>query len=211
MPGPEPTVSQIRQLRAARGGSVDPRPGRTRQAILDAVHVLAGRAVDEITVGDIVTQAKISRSAFYTQFAGIDELALSVLTETLDDLRVRLSQRVASPETDREDVTRSVLIAFVHHVEDNRALYTSVLSLPFTHLTHARFVDALAVHVADLIEAEGLIRDATRIRATSAYVAGGMLAVLHLWLSGEISGTAERVVEELIALRPPGMPGQPTA
>jgi AcrR family transcriptional regulator len=174
------------------------------------VHVLAGRAVEEITVGDIVTQAQISRSAFYTQFAGIDELALSVLTETLDDLSVRLSQRVASPETDREDVMRSVLIAFVHHVEDNRALYTSVLSLPFTHLTHARFVDALAVHVADLIEAEGLIRDATRIRATSAYVAGGMLAVLHLWLSGEISGTAERVVEELIALRPPGMPGQPT-
>ncbi len=203
MANPDSTISPIGQLRTALRSSADPRPGRTRQAILGAVHVLAGEEREAITVGDIVAQAQISRSAFYTQFAGIDELALSVLSEALDEMMVLDGLRTDASESSRSDVARMGLSAFVQHVEENRALYASVLSLPFTYLTYTRFIEALAARVAEAIEAAGLIDDQPRIRSTSTYVAGGLLAVLHLWLRGELPGTAETLVDELMALHPP--------
>lgn len=196
----DPTDSSVPKLKAR---SPDPRPGRTRRAILDAVHSLAAEAVEEITVGDIVARAGISRSAFYVHFSGVDELALSVLSQALDEMSA-IDRLLADPsEATRSDVARTGLSDFIQHVVDNRALYASVLSLPFTYLTYTRFVEALAVHVAKSIQAAGSASDETSVRATSTYFAGGLLAVLRLWLNGELPGTAEDLVEELIALQPP--------
>lgn len=193
--------------------SPDPRAARTRQSILNAVHVLAGEVKESITVGDIVAQAGISRSAFYTQFASLDELAQSVLSEALDQIGAEdVADDVSGPSPQRTaggDAARRGMTALVRHIDGHRALYASVLRLPFSYLAYAQLVDALAVHIAASIDPDGLTTSPRSVWATSAYVAGGTLAVLRLWLQGDLAGTAEEIVEDLLALRSPGLATRP--
>jgi AcrR family transcriptional regulator len=183
--------------------SLDPRAARTRQAIIDAVHVLVGEEQAAITVGAIVEQAQVSRSSFYTQFAGIDELALSVLNDALDDMgAVDTGGGDPHRRVGPGDPARQRILQFLQHLEENRALYTSVLSLPFSYLTYTRFIDTLAGHIAESIEAAGTGKDPVNVRFTSTFVAGGVLATVRLWLQSEPLATADDVVEELLALLP---------
>jgi len=186
--------------------SPDPRAARTRQSILAAVHVLAAQGKESITVGDIVAQARISRSSFYTQFASLDELALSVLSEALDEIGTGEARGTFPRRPAEGDTARWGMTAFVQHIDGHRALYASVFRLPFSQLAYAQFVDALAGHIAWSIDSTGVVTNRRSVMATSAYMAGGLLAVLRRWLQGDLEGTAEEIVEELLAIRPPELP-----
>ena len=66
---------------AARTHSVDPRAERVRARLREAAFTLAHeRPVDEMTVGDIVARAKVSRQAFYQHFRDRDDAVATALT-----------------------------------------------------------------------------------------------------------------------------------
>src|SRR5215208_3094032 len=59
---------------AARAHSVDPRAERVRARIREAAFELAHeRPVDQLTVGDVVARAEVSRQAFYQHFRDRDD------------------------------------------------------------------------------------------------------------------------------------------
>src|SRR3954471_12086127 len=59
---------------AARTHSADPRAERVRTRLREAAFALAHeRPVDQLTVGDIVTRASVSRQVFYQHFTDRDD------------------------------------------------------------------------------------------------------------------------------------------
>lgn len=65
-------------LRATR--APDPRPARTRAAIIAAIDRL-GQQGKELSVSLIVTEAGLSRSSFYSQFTDIGDVAVQLMRE----------------------------------------------------------------------------------------------------------------------------------
>src|SRR5260370_16042723 len=59
---------------AARANSIDPRAERVRTRLREAAFALAHeRPVDQMTVGDIVARASVSRQVFYQHFTDRDD------------------------------------------------------------------------------------------------------------------------------------------
>ena len=66
---------------AARAQSADPRAERVRARLRDAAFALAHeRPVDQLTVGEIVSRAGVSRQVFYQHFADRDDAVATAFT-----------------------------------------------------------------------------------------------------------------------------------
>ena len=194
-------VTPLHATRGAIRASGDPRVARTRQAILDAVEVLAARD-EQITVAAIVRSAGIGRSSFYTHFSGIDELAITVLSGVFEaigaeDLELRRHHVVSGAEA-----ARVAQVRLVGHLVQHRALYASMLALPFTSAVYARAVEAYAAQVRATIALLPDAPDGAMVDAVAVYTASGSLGLLAHWIRSDEPVSAPELVEQLMSLLP---------
>jgi AcrR family transcriptional regulator len=176
----------------------DPRPARTRAAILAAVEALSERG-DEVTVPAIVAEAGISRSTFYTQYRDLDALAVAILTEAfteIEALDLELRRTDATPTETAQATTAQLVAEFAR----KRSLYAGVLGSRTTTEAHRAVQDAFAEQALDTMRATAPVDVDPRLAAD--YVAGGSLAVITAWLLSEHPAPIDRVQRQLIALLP---------
>ena len=194
-------VTPLHQTRSGIRTSADPRVARTRQAILDAVEELA--AGDEpITVAAIVRAAGIGRSSFYTHFSGIDELAVEVLggvfrTIGAEDVELRRNRVVTGAEA-----ARVAQVRLVGHLVQHRALYASMLALPFTSAVYTQAVEGYAAQVRATIALLPEIPHGLSADAVAIYTASGSLGLLAHWVRSDDPVPADVLVEQLMSLVP---------
>ncbi len=104
----------------------DPRVLRTRQMLREAlVAVILDKGYDDTNIADITDRAGLRRATFYLHYRDKEELLLSMLRETLDDLIARIdavSGHLLSVEREAEE-----LIAF-QHAQQHADLYRAILS-----------------------------------------------------------------------------------
>jgi len=194
-------VTPLHETRSGIRASGDPRVARTRQAILDAVETLA--AGDEpITVAAIVRTAGIGRSSFYTHFSGIDELAVAVLGGVFqaigaEDVELRRHRIVSGAEA-----ARVAQVRLVGHLVQHRALYASMLALPFTSAVYMRAVDGYAAQVRATIALLPEIPHGLSADAVAIYTASGSLGLLAHWIRSDDPVPADVLVDQLMSLVP---------
>jgi AcrR family transcriptional regulator len=194
-------VTPLHETRSGIRVSGDPRVARTRQAILDAVESLA--AGDEpITVAAIVRTAGIGRSSFYTHFAGIDELAVTVLSGVfqaigLEDVELRRHRIVSGAEA-----ARVAQVRLVNHLVQHRVLYASMLALPFTSAVFTQAVEGYAAQVRATIALLPQIPHGLSADAVAIYTASGSLGLLAHWIRSDNPVPADVLVDQLMSLLP---------
>ena len=194
-------VTPLHETRSGIRASGDPRVARTRQAILDAVEILA--AGDQpITVAAIVRTAGIGRSSFYTHFSGIDELAVAVLSGAFDaigaeDLELRRHRVVSGAQA-----ARVAQVRLVGHLVQHRALYASMLALPFTSAVYTRAVEGYAAQVRATIALLPEIPHGLSADAVAVYTASGSLGLLAHWIRSDDPVPADVLVDQLMSLVP---------
>jgi AcrR family transcriptional regulator len=194
-------VTPLHETRSGIRASGDPRVARTRQAVLDAVETLAAGA-DPITVAAIVRTAGIGRSSFYTHFSGIDELAVVVLSAAFEaigaeDVELRRHRVVSGAEA-----ARVAQVRLVGHLVQHRALYASMLALPFTSSVYTRAVEAYAVQVRATIALLPEIPRGLSADAVAVYTASGSLGLLAHWIRSDDPVAADVLVDQLMSLLP---------
>ena len=194
-------VTPLHDSRSDLRASGDPRVARTRQAILDAVETLAS-ADKPITVAAIVRTAGIGRSSFYTHFSGIDELAVVVLGDVFraigaEDVELRRHRVVSGAEA-----ARVAQVRLVGHLVQHRALYVSLLAMPFTAAVYARAVEAYAAQVHATIALLPEIPHGLTAEAVATYTAAGSLGLLAQWIRNDDPVPADVLVDQLMALVP---------
>jgi AcrR family transcriptional regulator len=182
--------------------SSDPRAARTREAIVTAMHELTAAGDVPLTVSAVVSKAGISRSAFYAQFASLDELALAVLRSALAEMAAAGELLRATTEVTGAAAARAGFGRLVAHVDENRVLYLSVLDRPVSHGVYREAAEALAALLREAIplvaERDGHVENAV----AASYIASGTIAVLGSWLRDRPSDATEAVTEQLVALLP---------
>jgi AcrR family transcriptional regulator len=188
------------EVRLASRASRDPRAARTRAAILAAVEDLASQGVAVPSVSEIVRQAGISRSSFYTQFASFEELTAAVFGDALQQTTLIEAVARNSGEMSDYEATRQATARLVEHVAGHRGLYR--LGLP---ATAGAYRQAIAM-VAQELEAGACVTAAPDngvvVRAATTYLAGGMLALLQVWVTGELVATNEQITNQIMAMLP---------
>ncbi|MGO3885437.1 MAG: TetR/AcrR family transcriptional regulator [Mycetocola sp.] len=219
-----PTVTPVsdRSPRAA-----DPRPARTRAAVLAAVERLSIQQDATLTVGSIAAEAGVSRSALYGQFRDLDELLATLLIDT--------SRRIGAADlTGRQAgespaaLARRSLGMLVAHVDSHRVFYTASLSWRVSRevyddvlRSYAEQIRATIEVIRDVNQGEDAqaevgsgVRDARRVPrgddadAAASFIAGGLIALLTAWLRTGCEAPVEVVVDRLLAQMPAWLVGE---
>jgi AcrR family transcriptional regulator len=167
---------------AARTHSADPRAERVRTLLRDAAFALAHeRPVDQITVGDLVARAGVSRQVFYQHFSDRDDAVATAVA-------VAFAAASADIEGDaRERITRLFDFAAEH-----RAMYRNVVPSAVTQRVVAAFraellpaCEEMAAHAMPVV---GSIADIPP-ESVSRFLVGGFQEVLRSWMEDAPSTT----------------------
>jgi AcrR family transcriptional regulator len=158
-----------------RGRSADPRAERVRARLHDAAFAMAHeRPVDEITVGELVARADVSRQVFYRHFRDRDDAVGQAFSRAFagavagdcGDPRTRITQ----------------LFAFA---ADHRAMYRNVVPSTVTQHVVATFRTAL-LPACEQIAAQGMaVLSAIAplpADAVTRFLVGGLMEVLRSWM-----------------------------
>lgn len=159
-----------------RGRSADPRAERVRTRLRDAAFSLPHeRRVDQITVGDLVARAEVSRQVFYRHFRDRDDAVAQafsgvfaeVLAERVDaDARTRIVE-LFTFAAEHASMCRNVVPSTVNqHV---LATYRDALFPPCTQIAAQGM--AVLDNVAPLPE-----------QAVARFLVGGFMEVLRSWM-----------------------------
>ena len=188
--------------------ATDPRPARTRAAILRAVEGLA-LAGSDVSVNAIARSAGVSRSAFYAQFADLDDLALSILMAQFeligaDDVVLR-----GQPAADEQAIARRAATRLVAHIDQRRSLYRAALDWHVSAQVHDALARGFAERIEESMSAMGdRVPAAHRHSYTARYIGGGALALITDWLRDETPIAPADMARRLLAAMPEWLVGR---
>ena len=185
---------------AARAHSSDPRAERVRARLRDAAFALAHeRPVDQLTVGDLVHRAEVSRQVFYQHFTDRDDAVAAAVTAAF-------ATATASPDGDASARIER-LFAFA---AEHRRMYRNIVPSAVTQRVVTAFRDEL-VPLCDEIAAAAMPAVSTIAgvppEAVTRFLVGGFTEVLRSWMedpdSTDLSGRVRAALATVNALLAP--------
>jgi len=182
---------------AARTHSADPRAERVRTRLREAAFALAHeRPVDELTVGDIVARAQVSRQVFYQHFTDRDDAVATAFTVAF-----------AAATTEDGGDPRARILRLFDFAAEHRSMYRNIVPSAVTQ----RVVNAFRIELqpaCEEIATQGMpvvspIAGLTP-ESVSRFLVGGFMEVLRSWMedadSTDLSGRVGAALDTVNAL-----------
>lgn len=180
---------------AARAHSVDPRAERVRTRLREAAFALAHeRPVDEMTVGDIVARAGVSRQVFYQHFRDRDDAVATAFTVAFAAVTADIGGFDA----------RARILRLFDFAAEHRAMYRNIVPSAVTQRVVTAFRAELQPACEEIAE-QGMpvvspIASLTP-ESVTRFLVGGFMEVLRSWmedqdttdLSGRVSAALDTV------------------
>jgi AcrR family transcriptional regulator len=171
----------------------DPRILRTKLLLANALlEVGATKPFAAISVADLITHARVSRSTFYDHFTDVEALLFQTLEE---GVQVQKSVGRADPAIGGYAAGPPVeLVEFLRHVQRNRALYRSALgdkgSTTFLHALRKRIEIDIRHNIGRVDFGQPLPEP-----IVAAAVTGMVLGILLQWIEADPLPDASEVAE----------------
>jgi len=180
----------------------DPRAGRTRQQIFDALRQLMSDGNASVTVHQVVQAAGISRSSFYAHFASLDELAAELLRNQFaaigtSGVDLRREDLIVGRAAARIGYTR-----LVEHMVENFPLYSSALEMPLARNAYDEIVEAYATRLVDSMVQVESVPSGINVSLATTYIAGGAMTLISAWMRERLEVSDDELVDQLVALLP---------
>lgn len=182
---------------AARAHSIDPRAERVRTRLREAAFALAHeRPVDELTVGDIVARAEVSRQVFYQHFTDRDDAVATAFTVAF-----------AAATADIDSDPRARILTLFDFAAEHRSIYRNIVPSAVTQRVVTAFRTELqpacvqiATHGMPVVSPiAGLTPE-----SVSRFLVGGFMEVLRSWMedpdSTDLSGRVSAALDTVNAL-----------
>jgi AcrR family transcriptional regulator len=162
----------------------DRRTARTRKAIFDAfIGLIFARRYAAIRTADVIEAAGIGRSTFYEHFRSKDE----VLVAVIDPIFAPLADAAAG--RGRAAALEVVLV----HLWDQRAFGRVLFEPPLLAKLQRKLAGMIEARLAPDVDP-----DLASPRLVAAGAAAAQLAMLRLWLAGEVSCPPRVLARELM-------------
>lgn len=185
---------------AARTNSVDPRAERVRTRLREAAFALAHeRPVDELTVGDIVSRASVSRQVFYQHFTDRDDAVATAFS---------VAFAAATADMGRLDGdARKRILRLFDFAAAHRSMYRNIVPSAVTQRVVTAFRAELQP-ACEEIATQGMpvvspIASLTP-ESVTRFLVGGFMEVLRSWMedpdSTDLSGRVRAALDTVNAL-----------
>jgi AcrR family transcriptional regulator len=182
---------------AARTHSADPRAERVRTRLREAAFGLAHeRPVDQLTVGDLVARAEVSRQVFYQHFRDRDDAVATAFT---------VAFAAATAEIGGDP--RAHILRLFDFAAEHRSMYRNVVPSAVTQ----RVVNAFRAELAPACEeiahqAMPVVSPIAGLtpESVSRFLVGGFMEVLRSWMEDpdatDLSGRVRAALDTVNAL-----------
>jgi len=160
---------------AARAHSVDPRAERVRTRLREAAFALAHEGpVDELTVGDVVARAEVSRQVFYQHFRDRDDAIATAFT-------VAFAAATADIDTD----ARARILRLFDFAAEHRSMYRNIVPSAVTQRVVTAFraeLQPACVQIAT--QGMPVVSPIASLTpdSVSRFLVGGFMEVLRSWM-----------------------------
>ena len=182
---------------AARAHSVDPRAERVRARLREAAFALAHeRPVDQLTVGDIVARAEVSRQVFYQHFKDRD-----------DAIAIAFAVAFAAATADIDGDARARILRLFEFAAEHRSMYRNIVPSAVTQRVVTAFraelqpaCEAIATHGMPVVSPIASLTP----ESVTRFLVGGFMEVLRAWMedpdSTDLTGRATAALDTVNAL-----------
>jgi AcrR family transcriptional regulator len=162
--------------------------------------LLAEKRYEAITVQDILEQANIGRSTFYTHYFDKEDVLESIAEQMLAEF----SQQVQQAEAGRRLVPS---LALFRHVQQQHRLFQVLLRGRGEEVLWKAGQAFLSKNIEQVLTAAGAGKRAPGVplAVIAQYLAGAFLNLLKWWLSAEMPYTPEQMDELFQHLALPGV------
>jgi AcrR family transcriptional regulator len=154
---------------------------RSRAALFAAAVTLVNeRATTALSITDLADEADVSRRLVYQQFTDKDALLLEA---AVDFTRRELKRRV--PDIESPDATSAVavILPMAAHFAEHRVFYRTMLTGSCAYAFNAALGGLFAGYNQRLIrEQYGDGLDKAVVRDLTAFLTGGVAAIVHSWV-----------------------------
>jgi AcrR family transcriptional regulator len=195
-------AQDLQTMRENARRSQDRRSTRTRSAVILATREALRAGQTRPTVGELARMAGISRAAFYTHFASVDEAMLLTLRDAFS--RVASIYDHAARRGDARGVKETVEELF-RVIEVERDWLRPLLEGPNGGLVHQELVGGVALAMASTPAWRAALPPALNAEITARYLASASTGVLVAWLRGELTIEKAHLVDQLTSLMPSWM------
>jgi AcrR family transcriptional regulator len=184
---------------AARAHSIDPRAERVRTRLREAAFALAHeRQVDQMTVGDIVARASVSRQAFYQHFTDRDDAVATAFT---------VAFAAATADTAVGGDARARILRLFDFAAEHRSMYRNIVPSSVTQRVVTAFRAELQPACLQIAE-QGmpLVSPVAGLtpESVSRFLVGGFMEVLRSWMESpdptDLSGRVAAALDTVNAL-----------
>ena len=171
---------------------------RSRRFIRQAfTELLREKALEKITVTDIVNRADINRSTFYAHYSDVRAL--------MEELQNEFVERALAlvKDMDFQELLHSpvpFLRRLIEIANENRELYTIIGKTTLTMSQLEKIKVILVEKALDLSEIPEEIRSQRNFRIRLHFFVGGIINVYQQYLLGNLDVTTDEIVEEIAIL-----------
>lgn len=182
---------------------MDRRQKKTREAIFSAfTKLLASKSYSKITVQQIIDEANIGRSTFYSHFETKDDLLKEMCTE--------LFQHVfsVSPNTEKthdfslaHGDSKAMIAHILYHLRDQRKEITELFTCDSSEL----FLRCFKEYLTQLITQHLLVNTQRKNQLVSDeflinHIAGSFVEMVQWWLKNNRRQTPEQLSESFLSV-----------
>ncbi|MEI7554828.1 TetR/AcrR family transcriptional regulator [Candidatus Chlorohelix sp.] len=171
--------------------SADRRIQRTRQLLQDAlISLIQEKDYDEITVQDLIDQANVGRSTFYSHFLDKDELLMS----GLEKLRTSFEEQhqKLGLEVGLKDPEMQISLAFFKHAQSHYALYKAVVGKRSGSVITKIFYEYLKEMFSGYL-ANNESQEEVPVELMVQFLASSLMALLTWWFDNDLPYSAEQM------------------
>lgn len=155
----------------------------------------------------IAAAAGISRSALYAQFAGMDDLAVALLSRTFAEIGDTDAADRARHDADVTTIAARAAVRLVDHIHGRREFYRSSLDWSVSSRGHDALVERYAETVASsLAVTHPAMPDGERLDL-ALFVGGGAMSLIRAWLRTESPAPPSALARALLRCMPPEVVG----
>jgi AcrR family transcriptional regulator len=174
---------------------IDPRKVRTRQMLREAlIALILEKGYDSINIQEITEKAGLRRATFYLHYRDKEELLLTTLRDTFDELERAMEGTDHGFITlEKEYVTQ---LTIFKHAQENANLYRAILSGQGSGVILRYVRDYLIADVRDGFNARMQpYQLSIPVEVLANYIAGVTLNMATWWLDNGMPHSAEAMAE----------------
>jgi AcrR family transcriptional regulator len=174
---------------------LDRRVQRTRAQLRDAlIALILERGYDDLTIQDITDKADLRRATFYLHYKDKQELLLTVLSESFDEVVQQMTPLLQSDALAGKTKVEAFLVMF-KHAEQNALLYKRILNSQSGVIVSNLIREYLAALLLTALNAIPSKQISVPPQVLANFMAGAELEMVAWWLNHDMPYSPEQMAE----------------